>query len=365
MSRPLRVAVIGLGFGQQVHVPAFRADPRCEVTTVCASTEAKAAEVAYRLQVPHASGNWRALVASPEIDAVSIAVPPRLQPDIAAAALRQGKAVFCEKPLAADIDDARAAREAAEHAGRPNMLNFEFGECDAWRCVQELIDSNRIGRITSVDVDWRVQTYANRNRLENWKSRPAEGGGALQAFVAHTFYYLERFAGPITWLQARLAKAADDPRTGETEAVLEVKFVSGGRATVYVATDAPPPHRHRIDIVGEHGVLRLVNEESDYIAGFRALHAPWAGAKMTAVFPQSATRGEGHADGGADFGELSRAAVGDGRVVATSRLVRKFVDWIVEGTSARPNFADGHRVQFLIEAARRSNAEGHWLDAPV
>jgi predicted dehydrogenase len=45
--------------------------------------------------------------------------------------------------------------------------------------------------------------------------------------------------------------------------------------------------------------------------------------------------------------------------------VRKFVDWILEGTSARPNFADGYRVQFLIEAARRSNAEGRWMDAPV
>jgi predicted dehydrogenase len=362
MDRPLRIAVIGLGFGQQVHVPAFRADPRCEVTSLCASTEARAAEVAHRLQVPRASGDWRALVVSPEIDAVSIAVPPRLQPAIAVAALRQGKAVFCEKPLAADIDDARAARKAAENAGRPNMLNFEFGECDAWRCAQEIIDSNRIGRIISVDVDWRVQTYANRNRLENWKSRPAEGGGALQAFVAHTFYYLERFAGPITWLQARLAKAADDPRTGETEVVLETRFAAGGQATVYVATDALPPHRHRIDIVGDAGVLRLVNEGSDYIAGFRALHASCAGAKMTPVFPQSATRGEGDADGGAAAGER---VAGDSRVVATSRLVRKFVDWIVEGTAARPDFADGYRVQFLIEAARRSNAEGHWLDAPV
>ena len=52
MSPPLRVAVIGVGFGQQVHVPAFRADPRCEVTTLCASTEAKAAEIAGRLNVP-------------------------------------------------------------------------------------------------------------------------------------------------------------------------------------------------------------------------------------------------------------------------------------------------------------------------
>ena len=55
-DRPLRVAVIGLGFGQQVHVPAFRADSRCDVTTLCASTEQKALEVARLLNVPSAIG---------------------------------------------------------------------------------------------------------------------------------------------------------------------------------------------------------------------------------------------------------------------------------------------------------------------
>src|SRR5579864_6659158 len=98
MARPtgrLRVAVIGLGFGQQVHVPAFRADSRCEVTTLCAASESKAADVASRLNVPQASGNWRELVSDAEVDAVSIAVPPRFQPEIASEALRQGKAVFC------------------------------------------------------------------------------------------------------------------------------------------------------------------------------------------------------------------------------------------------------------------------------
>ena len=105
MSPPLRVAVIGVGFGQQVHVPAFRTDSRCEVTTLCASNEAKAAEVATRLNVPHASGDWRAVVADPEIDAVSIAVPPRLQPQIAIAALEHGKSVFCEKPLGVHLHD--------------------------------------------------------------------------------------------------------------------------------------------------------------------------------------------------------------------------------------------------------------------
>jgi predicted dehydrogenase len=350
MNRTLRVAVIGVGFGQQVHVPAFRADSRCRVTMLCASSEAKAADVAHRLNVPHASGDWRSVVASAEIDLVSIAVPPRLQPAIAIEALDQGKGVFCEKPLAATLNEAQSALEVSARCGRPNIVNFEFGESDAWRCAQETI--GQIGRLESIDVEWRVQTYGNRNRLESWKSRPDEGGGALQAFVAHTFYAMEQFGGPMARLKAQLGKAADDPRSGETEVTLEIEFASGCRGTVHVATDASPPHVHRIDIAGEAGAVRLINEGSDYLNEFRVLHAPECGAKMKAVFPRS----------NAPVLSVETAAPFDGRVAATARLVRKLVDWAVDRTPARPTFADAWRVQMLLETARRSNAESRWME---
>ena len=354
MSRPLRVAVIGLGFGQQVHVPAFRADSRCEVTMLCASTEAKAADVAGRLNVPRASGEWRTVVADPEIDAVSIAVPPRLQPQIAREALECGKAVFCEKPLAAHVSDALALRNAAQQSGRPNMVNFEFCECDAWQQLKKALPPHGMSSASSVDVEWSVQTYANQHRLENWKSRPEEGGGALNAFVAHTFFLLEQIGGSISRVIAQLGKLDDDPRTGETQVRLAAHFSFGGRATVHVATDGALPRRHQIEIVGPYGAVRLLNAGSDYIDGFELFAAPRPGDQMMRVSSEATQSSQSAGQGG--------VATRDGRVEATSRLVRKFVDWALGGTPAHPDFADGYRVQFLIEAARRSNAEGRWMD---
>jgi predicted dehydrogenase len=357
LGRPLRVAVIGLGFGQQVHVPAFRADSRCEVTTLCGSTHEKAVDIAGRLNVPHASGEWRSVVADPKIDAVSIAVPPHLQPRMALEALQHGKAVFCEKPLAAHVHDALPLRKAVRQ-DLPNMVNFEFCECDGWQSLQTALRSH--GDITLVDVDWRVRTYANQHRLENWKSRPEQGGGALQAFVAHTFYLLEQLKGPISRLVAKLNKETDDPRAGETEVTIEAQFLQGGQAKIHVATDAAPPHRHQIDLVGPQSVvgtrlLRLLNEGSDYIDGFQLFRASHDCAKM---MPVSSSSPEQPASTPPAAGPAT-----DGRTKATSRLVRKFVDWAFGGAPAHPNFADGYRVQFLIEAARRSNAEGRWMDA--
>ncbi|UBF28451.1 Gfo/Idh/MocA family oxidoreductase [Kovacikia minuta CCNUW1] len=100
MAGKIQVGVVGIGFGQQVHVPAFQLDDRCQVQAICASTVERATEVAQRLKVDRALGNWQELVADPTIAAISIATPPAIQTEVAIAALTQGKAVFCEKPLA-------------------------------------------------------------------------------------------------------------------------------------------------------------------------------------------------------------------------------------------------------------------------
>ncbi len=132
-------------------------------------------------------------------------------------------------------------QNAARRSGLANMVNFEFCECDAWREVQADLKMDRIGPVSSVKVDWRVQTYANRNRLDNWKSHPEDGGGTLQAFVAHTFHTLELFVGPICRLKARLSKSGDDPRPGETEVELEATFPL---AAAQPFTSRPMPRRH-------------------------------------------------------------------------------------------------------------------------
>ena len=82
MTRRLNIGVIGLRFGADVHVPAFRNDSRCEVSAIAGRDLARVADVARRLGVPRPFDDWRALVDSPDVDAVAIAVPPAAQPPI-------------------------------------------------------------------------------------------------------------------------------------------------------------------------------------------------------------------------------------------------------------------------------------------
>ena len=116
---------MGTGYGQAVLVPAFRQDPRFEVVALAASRPGKAREVAKKLGVPNAHDGWELLLEDPALDAVAVAVPPSLQPEIACAAAQKGKHLFLEKPLAVDLAGALRVREAIRETGVANAsYNF-------------------------------------------------------------------------------------------------------------------------------------------------------------------------------------------------------------------------------------------------
>src|SRR4051794_10737231 len=116
MRESIFVCVIGIGYGQQVQVPAFRSGPRCRVVAICASTMERAARFAGKLEIPRAFGDWREVVADPGTDAVAIVVPPALQVLIVLAAASARKHVFCEKPVALSAAQAREMFRAVEEA---------------------------------------------------------------------------------------------------------------------------------------------------------------------------------------------------------------------------------------------------------
>src|SRR5215467_1301942 len=110
----LRVGIVGIGFGQRVHLPAFRANPRCQVTAISASTQERADKIALEYGIPAAYGDWQSLVNSSDVDVVSVATPPGVQFEVVRASLLAGKPVFCEKPLAPTAKQAQELVQLAE-----------------------------------------------------------------------------------------------------------------------------------------------------------------------------------------------------------------------------------------------------------
>ena len=334
MASPLNIGIIGLGFGSQVHVPAFRRDPRCHVAAIAGRSAEKAARVADGLSITRSYGDWRTIIEDRAIDAVSIAVPPSEQPAIAIAALEAGKHVFCEKPLGSKLDDAARLFEAAAARRLVHAIDFVFPELPLWMKARELVRADEFRGIRHAVLDWRVETYAARTKVRSWKNDPSRGGGVLNNFVSHVVHNIE-------WLFGRIASVSAAVRgpTGGAETCVQatLSLDSGFPVFLSVASDAFLGHGHRLQVYGEEGTLVLENRTADYAAGFEL----WVGTRRTGSLELVAR----------DEPRPSQ----DGRIAPVGKLASRFLDSILNGVEMIPNFADGLRAQLILDEMQTSS----------
>ena len=337
----IRVGIVGIGFGQQVLVPAFRLVPKFRVTAVAASSLQRAERVRERFGLDVAYGDWRALVDSKVVDAIAVAVPPAFQPTVIRAGLNAGKPIFCEKPVAVDVVNALGVCEYADRVDLPNMVDFWLPELAVWQQISDLLLSGEIGPIRHVVVQWNVETYDVRQRKVSWKCLPEQGGGVLNSFVSHVLHYLELLFGPIDRVACMLDCAPDLSGWVETLALLNGRFVMGAPFSISASSHTVHGNGHRLEIHGRDGTLVLENPSRDHALGFRLLIGD-RGSKSLREAVAS---------------ESSSEETVDGRIAPVAALLCRFGEWIEAGRSSVPSLKEGLRVQTLLNTARMSFAE--------
>ena len=154
-SEPIRIGWIGAGFvGQVAHLPSFSAVPNARIVALAEARPELARQVAARYDIPTVYAHHSEMLEDPAIDAVVvITARPSLGP-IALDALRAGKHVFTEKPMAADVTQARQLIASAEEAKRiyavGTMRRFDAGVEHAARLIRDWRASGEVGALTFV-----------------------------------------------------------------------------------------------------------------------------------------------------------------------------------------------------------------------
>ncbi|KAF1018829.1 MAG: scyllo-inositol 2-dehydrogenase (NAD(+)) [Pseudomonas sp.] len=166
--RTLGIGLIGTGFMGRAHALAFnhaRAVFELPVTLELAALADADAERAK--QCAHAWGfatthsDWQALIAAPEVDVVAITTPNHLHYPMAMAALAAGKAVYCEKPLAVSLEQARAMRDAARQAGVVTRVGYNYQHNPMIGLARQLIESGELGDIVSFQGEFSEDFMAD------------------------------------------------------------------------------------------------------------------------------------------------------------------------------------------------------------
>ena len=153
--RKVRFGVIGLGRFGEIHCDALSQLPQGELYALCTRNESRLRELSGRFNVKHAYTSYQELLKNADIDAVTVVTMWDQHATPAIAALKSGKHVFIEKPMASTVSDCEAIVRACQETNRFCMVGHICRFNPRYATAKREIDAGAIGKIVSM--------YARRN----------------------------------------------------------------------------------------------------------------------------------------------------------------------------------------------------------
>jgi predicted dehydrogenase len=191
----LNMGVIGLGAISSCHTSSYLENPRSNLYAICDSCETWLPDAVENLKPQKAFLNYHEMLEDPELDAVSICLPTKQHAVATIAALRAGKHVLCEKPMAINATEARAMHEAAIKSGKKLMISHNQRFEQNVQMIKRQAEVGFFGDIYFARIGWRrplgmlpgpdVRRPNGEIYSRNWFNEKDNGGGVLRDLGSH------------------------------------------------------------------------------------------------------------------------------------------------------------------------------------
>lgn len=256
--------IVGCGAAAAFHAQSVAALENAVLQGVCSKSAAAAESFAARYG-GKVYERFEALLEDPQIDTVCICTPSVFHAQQAITALRSGKHVVLEKPMALRVEEADAVIAACEESGK--LLTVIFQSCfnEDVQKLRALVAENAFGRISQVHLTmpyWRDAEYFTSS---TWKGRRAfEGGGALMNQGIHGINLLQHILGMPQVLCAQVGTAVHAIEVEDSAAAL-IRFENGAMGSIQASTCAWPGAPRRLEIYGDKGSAVLLEDRLEQL----------------------------------------------------------------------------------------------------
>jgi predicted dehydrogenase len=335
---PVGIAVIGTGYGARVALPCYLRLAEFEPLAVWSRRAERAREVAAQAGLAVGSDRLEEVLDVDGLEAVHVATPVADHLSVVRAAAARGLHVLCEKPLAMDLAQALAIREAIQAAGVLCAVNlsrrFQQARARLLEVAEEVLGRPRLAHISLVHDDHATAG----SRAVSWVHDAALGGGRLQAYGVHDLDLALAALGPIAAVAASLqVQIPERERDGRPVAVsaedaygILLEPQRGGLACIWLAATARHRRGDLVELYGEDGSVRLDEQ--------RRLWWGRAGEELRCEGPL-----------GADSAS------------AFEQVALGFAAAIRHGAPVHPSLAHGLALQALMDAVREAARERRWV----
>lgn len=207
--RYLNVGLIGAGFMGKAHCVAYSNMPKLfwpapamlRMKTICDIVPEIAEESKIRFSFEKCCTDWKDVVNDPEIDIISICTPNNVHAEIAITALKNGKHVICEKPIASTLDAAKRMADAAaavKGQGIISLCAYQYRNVPALVLAKKFINEGSLGKVLNVRCTYLQSWSADPNSPLSWRfQKETAGSGTLGDIGSHVIDIAQYLAGDI------------------------------------------------------------------------------------------------------------------------------------------------------------------------
>ena len=372
------MGLIGPGFIAAQHIEAVRRLGDVEVIAVAGSSLESARRRAAEWHIERAYGDYRQLIADPDVQVVHNTTPNHLHLEVSLAALKARKHVISDKPLSDSAEHSRALWQAAQRAGVAHVVTFNYRGNPLVQEARARVSRGELGPLCYVHGQY-LQDWLADERVYSWRLDPARGGAssALRDIGSHWCDLAEHVTGltieavladlgtVVSHREVSRAAGGTFSRTrarggrririrSEDLATVLLRFRGGVKGCVSIG-QVLPGHKNdlQLEVCGRQASVRWLQERQNELWIGRFAEPSIVIGKDPSILSAQAARyahlPAGHQEAWAD---------------AFRNVIADAYQWIREGATAkrRPaalaTFADGYRSDLLVEAMLASHAAG-------
>jgi predicted dehydrogenase len=383
MAKKVNVGLVGYKFMGKAHSNAysdvamfFDMDAEPVMKAICGRNEEGVKAACEKFGWESYETDWEKLVKRDDIDLVDVTAPSNFHKEISIGAIESGKDIFCEKPLALNLADAREMLQAAEEAGVKHMINFNYRTAPAVALAKKMIDDGVLGKIYHFRGVYLQDWIIDPEFPIVWRLDASVAGsgshGDLNAHIIDIARYLVGDFESVVGMDETFIKERPLTETGTTgglvakatggmgkvtvdDATLFLARFTNGALASFEATRFAAGRKNflRFEINGSKGSvifnLERMNELQYYncddpegLQGFRAIQAtdpshPY----LHAWWPPAHIIGYEH---------------------TFIHQVHNLMQAIASDTMPSPSFVDGVKCQEVLDAVVKSAAEKRWVE---
>lgn len=264
VSTPLRFGIVGCGVIGKTHASAVSNLADAELVGVADVVSERARALADTYETA-AYPDLATMMASAELDVVTICTASGLHGEQAEEAMRAGKHVIVEKPLEISLPAIDHLLDVQRAAGVKLAVISQHRYDPASRQVHDLVADGAFGTLVLANAHilwWRSQEYYDSGE---WRGSWAlDGGGVLMNQSIHSIDLLQWFMGPVQSVSAYTGTLAHRMETEDTT-VAALRFASGALGSIAATTSAYPGVSTRLEVLGSEGSAVIENDRMSYL----------------------------------------------------------------------------------------------------